>query len=233
MNKNFKNTDLTVELISNTINPLKVIADSARITRDINASHLTNEQYFHMLYKMGHLSVMEHIAFSFRISGISRACSHQLVRFRIGTSFTQRSQRYTNESSLSVITPKSIQKNKKALRVFEESINQLHKAYSELLSEGIPKEDARFILPNATSTSIIMTMNFRELIHASGLRLCSKAQWEIQELFFSIKKEISSFSPFLGRYLQSKCVHNGLCSEIKPCKTTEQIKREWEDMQIL
>jgi thymidylate synthase (FAD) len=186
-----------------------------------------------MLYKMGHLSVMEHISLSFRIDGISRACSHQLVRFRIGTSFTQRSQRYTNESLLSIITPKTIQKNEKSLEVFERSVNHLHNAYLELLAAGIPKEDARFILPNATSTSLIMTMNFRELIHASGLRLCSKAQWEIQELFFSIKKEISSFSPFLSRYLQAKCVHNGFCCEAKPCKTITQIKKDWEDMQIL
>ena len=119
MNKQIKNTDLSVKLISHTVNPLKIIADSARITRDLNSSHLTDEEYFHMIYKMGHLSVMEHISLSFRIDGISRACSHQLVRFRIGTSFTQRSQRYTNESSLSIVTPKSIKENGKTLEIFE------------------------------------------------------------------------------------------------------------------
>jgi len=177
---------------------------------------------------MGHHSVFEHIAFSFRIDGISRACSHQLVRFRIGVSFTQRSQRYADESSLQTITPSSISDNEKAIRLYKEYLEHSQITYATLLQLGIPKEDARFVLPNASSTSIIMTMNYRELIHACGLRLCSKAQWEIQNLFTEVKKEMNRLDPFLGKYLQPKCIHNGFCSERKPCKTPDRIQALWK-----
>ncbi len=155
---------------------------------------------------------------------------HQLVRFRIGVSFTQRSQRYTDESSLQTITPPSITNNEKTIKLYNEYLEYSQITYSNLLQQGIPREDARFVLPNASSTSLIMTMNYRELIHACGLRLCSKAQWEIQDLFTEIKKEIHCLDPFLGKYLQPKCIHNGFCSERKPCKTPETIQSQWKKL---
>ena len=228
---NIQKVSLQVSLLSPPSSPLKIIADSARITRGIEESHYTDQDYFHLLYKLGHHSVMEHVCFSFRIEGISRACSHQLVRFRIGVSFTQRSQRYTNESNLQIIVPPSIEKNPSKYETYIEYIKHLQALYCDLLKTGIPKEDARFLLPNAAATSLIMTMNFRELMHACHLRLCAKAQWEIQQLFQAVKQEMHQYSPFLAHYLQPKCVFQGHCTEVKPCKSKDQIEEEWNQLQ--
>ncbi len=218
---------LKVMLLNPPSSPLHIIATSARITRGLEESHYNDEEYFHLLYKLRHLSVMEHVSFSFHIEGISRACSHQLVRFRIGVSFTQRSQRYTDESKLQIITPPKIKNNDSAYHQYMNMLQEIQQLYCNLMELGIPKEDARFVLPNAASTSLIMTMNFRELMHACHLRLCTKAQWEIQRLFQAIKKEMQTYSPFLAHYLQPKCVFQGHCTEVKPCKTKEQIQNDW------
>ncbi|MDD4028483.1 MAG: FAD-dependent thymidylate synthase [Caldisericia bacterium] len=228
---NIQTIPLQVTLLNPPSFPLQIIADSARITRGIEESHYTDQDYFHLLYKLGHHSVMEHLCLSFRIEGISRACSHQLVRFRIGVSFTQRSQRYTNESHLQIITPPSIEKDSSTHISYMKAMEQMQELYCHLLKTGIPKEDARFILPNAAATSIIMTMNFRELMHACHLRLCTKAQWEIQRLFQTVKQEVHHYSPFLARYLQPKCVFQGHCTEARPCKTETQIQEEWSQLQ--
>jgi thymidylate synthase (FAD) len=208
---------MEVSLINYTYEPLKIIADAARITRGKDDSYKDNEYYFKLLYKSGHHSVFEHVSFTFHIKDISRACSHQLVRFRIGVSFTQRSQRYTNESNFSFVVPQSIRKNEEALNIYLDGVSKCKEVYERLIFSGVPMEDARFILPNGVNTEILMTMNYRELMHASGLRLCKKSQWEIRRLFWLIKKGVNSVSPLLGEYLQPKCFHDGLCRENKQC----------------
>jgi thymidylate synthase (FAD) len=85
--------------------------------------------------------------------------------------------------------------------------------YGEMLDAGIPGEDARFVMPNATRTNLIMTANLRALIHMSGLRLCTMAQWEIRRLFQLIRHEVFTVSPFLGSFLAPKCVPLGYCDE--------------------
>lgn len=208
---------MEVSLLNYTPDPLKVIASAARITRGKDESYKDEEYYFKLLYKSGHYSVFEHVSFTFLIEDISRACSHQLVRFRIGVSFTQRSQRYTDESNFSYIIPTSINKNEKALNMYNSAILKCRETYKNLTSYGIPTEDARFILPNGANTEIIMTINYRELMHASGLRLCKKSQWEIRRLFWLIKKNVNNVSPLMGAYLQPKCFDDGLCRENKQC----------------
>lgn len=208
---------MEVSLIRNTPEALKLIADSARITRGREESVKSDEYFFRLLYKSGHLSVFEHVNFTFHIKDISRACSHQLVRFRIGVSFTQRSQRYTDEKDFSYVVPPSIKQNKEAFNIYTSGMSKCREIYGSLISSGIPKEDARFILPNGINTEIIMTMNYRELMHASSLRLCKKAQWEIRRLFFCIKKEVMNVYEIMGEYLQPNCFHDGYCREVKPC----------------
>jgi len=208
---------MEVSLIRYTAEPLKIITDSARITRGKEESGKSDEYFFGLLYKSGHHSIFEHVNFTFRIKNISRACSHQLVRFRIGVSFTQRSQRYTDERDFSFVIPPSIERNEETLNIYVGGVSKCREIYEDLVSSGVPKEDARFILPNGVNTEIIMTMNYRELMHASSLRLCKKAQWEIRRLFWSIKKEIMNVSQIMGEYLQPNCFHDGFCREVKPC----------------
>lgn len=129
----------------------------------------------------GHESIIEHAIATLEISGISRACSHQLVRHRLA-SYSQESQRYVDMSDPQFVIPPDIAANPRAMEIWEGAVDEIKAAYRELRKLGIQKEDARFLLPNATTTRIVVSMNFRELRHLIKLRSHPAAQWEIQEL---------------------------------------------------
>ncbi len=224
---------MKVELINYTPNPIETIFVAARtcyspdgplslwdkVDSD-NERSIPLERMYSLIDKViasGHLSVLEHISFTFAIEGISRACSHQLVRHRIA-SFSQQSQRYVSAGK-DFVLPNSIQSNESALKIFSAFISNAEKVYNELVELGIPKEDARFVLPNATQTKIVMTMNFRELYQASQIRLCTRAQWEIRELFWRVKNEIKKVPQLAGlsEYLVPICQILGYCPEKKSC----------------
>ncbi len=163
----------------------------------------------------GHGSTIEHIVFTFGISGVSRTLSHQLVRHRAGVAFDQQSQRYVTYKGASTMLPASIEDADPDVRAsYEEAIGGSMSLYGDLVAAGIPAEDARFVFPNATRTNLVMTTNLRALIHMSGLRLCTMAQWEIRRLFQLIRHEIFQVSPFLGSFLAPKCVALGYCDEM-------------------
>jgi thymidylate synthase (FAD) len=162
----------------------------------------------------GHGSTIEHVVFSFGITGVSRTLSHQLVRHRAGVAFDQQSQRYVKFKDAATMTPSTIEDAGPELRMrYDGQIEESLDLYGDLLAAGIPGEDARFIFPNATRTNLVMTANLRALIHMSGLRLCTMAQWEIRRLFQLIRHEIFAVSPFLGSFLAPKCVPLGYCDE--------------------
>ena len=152
--------------------------------------------------------------FTFGISGVSRTLSHQLVRHRAGVAFDQQSQRYVKFKGASTMLPTTSAEARPELRErYEEQVDGALSLYGDLVAAGIPGEDARFVFPNATRTNLIMTANLRALIHMSGLRLCTMAQWEIRRLFQLIRHEIFAVSPFLGSFLAPKCVPLGYCDE--------------------
>jgi thymidylate synthase (FAD) len=162
----------------------------------------------------GHGSTIEHIVFTFAISGVTRTLSHQLVRHRAGLAFDQQSQRYVDYKAPSYMVPGSVSDAEDAVRQrFIEQLAGSLDVYEEMLAAGIPGEDARFVMPNATRTNLVMTTNLRALIHMSGLRLCTMAQWEIRRLFQLIRHEVFTVSPFLGSFLAPKCVPLGYCDE--------------------
>jgi len=163
----------------------------------------------------GHGSTIEHIVFTFGISGVSRTLSHQLVRHRAGVAFDQQSQRYVKFRGPSTMLPATIAEAEPALRArYEAQVAGALDLYGDLLAAGIPGEDARFVFPNATRTNLVMTANLRALIHMAGLRLCTMAQWEIRRLFQLIRHEVFAVSPFLGSFLAPKCVPLGYCDEM-------------------
>ena len=163
----------------------------------------------------GHGSTIEHVVFTFGISGVSRTLSHQLVRHRAGVAFDQQSQRYVTFKKAATMLPHTIAEADPAVRErYEEQIEGSMSLYGDLVGAGIPGEDARFVFPNATRTNLVMTVNLRALIHMSGLRLCTMAQWEIRRLFQLIRHEIFQVSPFLGSFLAPKCVPLGYCDEM-------------------
>ena len=163
----------------------------------------------------GHGSTIEHVVFTFGISGVSRTLSHQLVRHRAGVAFDQQSQRYVTFKKAATMLPQTIAEADADVRErYEDQIEGAMSLYGDLVGAGIPGEDARFVFPNATRTNLVMTTNLRALIHMSGLRLCTMAQWEIRRLFQLIRHEIFQVSPFLGSFLAPKCVPLGYCDEM-------------------
>lgn len=155
-------------------------------------------------YSSGHHSVLEFADFTFHIEGVSRALSHQLVRHRIA-SYAQRSQRYCDEIGCEFTMPPSIEKNPEAMDVYSKTLGTITMAYEALKSLGIPSEDARMVLPNATCTELRVKMNLRALIHFCNERLCACAQWEIRDLARKMKAEVERVEPMLAKYLVPKC----------------------------
>lgn len=144
----------------------------------------------------GHESVLEHASATFRISGVSRSLTHQLVRHRIA-SYSQESQRYVDGSSFEYVTPPSIHSLPEALERYERMMEEIRKTYRDLRTLGIRKEDARYILPNATCTEIVMTMNFRSFRNLFRLRLDKHAQWEIRAMCHSMLDLIRQEAPLV------------------------------------
>ena len=185
---------MKVTLIQATPNPIETISQIASICYDSDPKNpLGLVQH---LYRNGHLSVFEHIYFTFKIEGISRACSHQLVRHR-HCSFTQRSQRYCSEGDFEYVAPLSIGDQ----NPFDAMMYTAMENYESLL-EFAPKEDARYVLPNACTTELYLSCNLRELIHIANERLCTRAQWEIREL---VKQMVALIDPKLHFMLVPKC----------------------------
>lgn len=154
----------------------------------------TEKDFIRMLLKRGHESVLEHAYATFRLIGISRSLTHQLVRHRL-CSYTQQSQRYVDESNFSYIEPKPVRNNPKAHSIFIETMDKAKRAYSDLQRMGIKNEDARFVLPNATETRIVVTANLREWCHIIELRGSPDAQWEIREVAIEILKILKIHVP--------------------------------------
>lgn len=153
----------------------------------------------------GHESLIEHASITFDISGISRACSHQLVRHRIA-SYSQESQRYVPMDNPEYIVPPSIAANPKALAIWDELMAQVGTAYGRLRDLGVRKEDARFLLPNATATRIMVTMNLRSLRHFFSVRCDRAAQWEIRDLAIEMLRQAHAVAPAIFQDLYDQFV---------------------------
>ena len=164
----------------------------------------------------GHYSTIEHIQLTFAINNISRAATHQLVRHR-HMSFSQKSQRYVKEADFDYIIPNAINSNSSLKEKFEAHMQEPAKLYAELVEEGIKKEDARSILPNATASSIVASLNLRELIHLANLRLCTRAQLEIRMCVAKMCKLVIEKEPWLKEHLVPKCERLGYCDEDNSC----------------
>ena len=149
------------------------------------------------LYESGHHSVFEHVSFTYKIEGISRVCAQQLTRHR-HMSYTMRSQRYTVEDERSYITPDSLWE----VMDPDDTLDDAFDVYTDLVYVGVPKEDARYMLPQATATDLYLTCNLRSLIHLANERLCVKAQWEIRELVKSMCEQVG---PELQYMLVKRC----------------------------
>lgn len=166
------------------------------------------------LIKAGHHSAIEHAVYTFAIEGISRACTHQLVRHRLA-SYNQQSQRYVKFlDDFEYITPPAIRDDKAMNEVFCEYVDNAFELYKKMLASGIEAEDARYILPQAGETKIVVTMNARELLHFFELRCCDRAQWEIRELATAMLGLVKETAPVIFEKAGPGCM-GGPCPEGK------------------
>jgi len=182
---------MKIELITITVDAEKIIEESGRTCYK---SKLGNAMIIRNWIRSGHTSVVEHASATFRISGVSRAFSHQLVRHRIA-SYSQMSQRYTSSDNFPFVIPNSIDVNDTAFQVYDKAMCDLRVAYAQLIELGIPKEDARMLLPNACCTEIVATMNFRSLRNFFQLRLDAHSQWEIRAVANEMLKIVKPLAP--------------------------------------
>lgn len=178
-----------------------------------------------------HMSILEHFTMTFAVSGVSRALTHQLVRHRIGISYSQQSQRYVNMEEFEYVTPASMDgrviadydffRNRNGYvpvrEMYADIMEYLRKCYKDMVDAGIPEEDARYILPNACCTNIILTVNARELRHMAEERMCAKAQWEIRELVTEMVKQAKEVTPTLFTDAGPKCERTHVCHERNGC----------------
>lgn len=211
---------IKVKLLEHTPHPERVVAMAARLCYSAAgaeelAEKMTDEQVEKLVDKiiqMGHASTMEHVSFTFGIEGVSRVLTHQLVRHRLA-SYSQQSQRYVAEHDFEYILPPSIAERPEASERFKALMENIQQAYNDLVEAGVPKEDARYVLANATETKIVVTMNARSLMHFFNLRCCNRAQWEIRELAYKMLAEAKAVAPLLFRNAGASCVATGHCPE--------------------
>jgi thymidylate synthase (FAD) len=211
---------MKVALLQYTPDPERTVALAARLCyspADIDElkekfSTADIRKFLEKIMSLGHQSVLEHASFTFGIEGISRVTSHQLVRHRIA-SFSQQSQRYvSHKERFAAIIPPTIAERPEALARFEAQLAALHQAYADMVTAGIPAEDARYILPNATATKIMVTMNARALLNFLELRCCERAQWEIRAMAVEMLRLAKGVAPIIFEKAGPGCL-TGPCPE--------------------
>ena len=214
---------------------------------------LTNEkaaEFVEMLASMGHESPIEHVSFTFGIEGVSRSLLAQITRHRIA-SFSVQSQRYVREKQFSFVTPPEIEKDPETLAIYNQAMQNAIQSYdaladrlkerhtAELMAEGMEEkaarrqaekmaiEDARFVLPNAADTNMIMTMNARELLHFFRHRCCNRAQWEIRQVAEEMLRLVKEVAPHIFEKAGPPCLR-GACPEGKmSCGKALEVRRKY------
>lgn len=212
---------MNVELLYHTPDPQRAVATAARLCyAPVGAAELMEtlseeriEKVLRTILESGHFSTLEHASYTFAIDGVSRAMTHQLVRHRLA-SYNQQSQRYvTFREEPEFIVPDSVVEAG-AAEEYDAAVRAASAAYADLVERGVPAEDARYLLPNACETKIVVTMNIRELLHFFELRCCNRAQWEIREVACRMLELVRPTAPLIFAQAGPGCV-KGACPEGK------------------
>jgi thymidylate synthase (FAD) len=223
---------ITVNLLHHTPDPELAVALAARlcyspITIEALREKLSRsdiEAFLQKIMSLGHQSVLEHASFTFGIEGVSRVTTHQLVRHRVA-SFSQQSQRYvSHKDQFDAVMPPTVAGNASMREKYRSCLHELHKFYSEMVDAGIPAEDARYILPNATETKIMVTMNARELLHFFRLRCCERAQWEIRAMALEMLKLVKDVAPTIFADAGPSCIAEPCPEGRMTCGKMDQVR---------
>ncbi|MEA3240001.1 MAG: FAD-dependent thymidylate synthase [Pseudomonadota bacterium] len=229
---------MQVTVLAHTAEPVKVVAMAARLCyspldiENLRCSDIAeDQQLIEKVLALGHESVLEHASFSLGIEGVSRVLSHQLVRHRLA-SFSQQSQRYVNfDKGFSYQVPPSILKDESLRQEYDRMMEQSAEFYRHLRERKVPAEDARFVLPNAADTRLVMSMNARELRHFFRLRCCRRAQWEIRALATEILRKLRKIAFPLFRDAGPACL-SGPCPEgPMSCGEANVVRREFAELE--
>ena len=225
---------MKVLLVEHTPDPERVVAAAARVCYSslgleelLGEDQVQDSGLIHRVLERGHHSVLEHATFSFGVEGISRATSHQLVRHRIA-SYSQQSQRYVRErGELTFVTPPSVEGVSGLRPQYVEEMKRIKELYDAMIAAGIPVEDARYILPNAVETRLIVSMNARELLHFFRLRTCNRAQWEMRQMAKWMLGLVKPLAPTIFATAGPPCLQ-GECPEgSMTCGMAEEVRREF------
>ncbi|NJE10013.1 FAD-dependent thymidylate synthase [Thermococcus sp. MAR1] len=235
---------IRVTLVNYTKKPLETVTWSALISYwdewETEAFGRMNKEDVEMhlpkVLGYGHESILEHAVLTFAIEGCSRVCSHQLVRHRLA-SYTQQSQRYIvlnpEDVEETFVIPEGVKQRPELYEKWKCLMKEAIKLYEESYKAGVHQEDARFILPQAVRTKIVVTMNLRELKHFFGLRACERAQWEIREVAWKMLEEIAKneeLRPVIKwAKLGPRCVQLGYCpeGELMPPGCWKRTRERW------
>jgi len=224
---------MEVKLLAYTPHPEGVVYNAARLCYSskgirelMREEGASPKRLIEQIKASGHHSVLEHVSFTFGIEGISRVTTHQLVRHRIA-SYSQKSQRYVSERDFQYVTPPSIEDKEEACKLFHRVMETCGDAYRKLLTMGVPKEDARYLLPSGCETKIIVTMNARELLHFFSLRCCRRAQWEIRSMAKKMLFLCRRVAPIIFYNAGPPCLR-GPCPEGPfSCGQTQEVRGEF------
>jgi len=233
---------LNVVLLRHTPEPEEVVAMAAKLCYSPSGVEELKEKieakdqaaFVEKLASIGHLSPIEHVSFSFGIEGISRACSHQLVRHRVA-SYSQQSQRYVKEEQFDYVIPPSIKQDPALTREFEKFMAEAQENYTKVLKRleelgykgEAGQQDARYLLPNAAETKIVVTMNARELLHFFRVRCCNRAQWEIREMAERMLAHVKRVAPTIFAKSGPGCLYVP-CPEGKmTCGKIEDVRKKF------
>lgn len=226
---------MKVRLVRYTDLPEQIVATAGRTCYsknspvDINIdAYAWSEEYLEHQLSIIHGSCYEHATFTFAIEGVSRVLTHQLVRHRLA-SFSQQSQRYVKTSDNAVYRPMSLTGNTDAEYLYFKAVDEAFHAYEKLVEMGIPKEDARYVLPEGILSNILVTMNARELMHFFGLRCCTRAQEEIRMLANEMLEEARKAAPKIFNFEGAQCSQLGYCPEHRSCGKYPTITKLKED----
>ena len=237
---------LKVLLLRHTPEPENVVAMAAKLCYSASDVEGLKEKiaakdqkaFVEKLVSIGHMSPVEHVSFTFGIEGVSRACTHQLVRHRVA-SYSQQSQRYVKETEFDYVIPKTVRRDPALTKAFERYMRQAQKAY-DVIMDGLAKQgitgekaqqDARFLLPNAAETKIVVTMNARELLHFFRVRCCHRAQWEIRAMATEMLRLVKGVAPVIFKDAGPGCV-TGKCPEGKmTCGKAVQVRKKFKELQ--
>ncbi|MHB1393562.1 MAG: FAD-dependent thymidylate synthase [Clostridia bacterium] len=250
---------MKVTIIQHTPEPEKLIASAAKLCYSpVGIENIMDgldnvkvDKFLNMLMDLGHESPIEHVVFTFGVEGVSRVLTHQLVRHRIGCSYSQQSQRYVKLEQFEYIIPPEIERIPKAKGKFISAMEEDQRVYNELvellmeehfnrytgegknekqarsMAEKTAIEDARYVFPNACETKIVFTMSARALVNFFRHRCCNRAQWEIREMADEMLRQLKGVAPILFKNAGPGCVASGCPEGAMTCGKMHEMRDKY------